>query len=385
MSGEVQRCGGCGTTDLTEMFDMGSQPLAEGGSSRSYPLRLLRCLNCSLVQLSAVVDKETVFQPEHPYTTGNSEALRKHYQGLAWTIQPSLHAGDVIVDIGANDGTFLRSFSGHLGSPDLKLIAVEPTNQIRKPATYGNQAPLEIYQEFFTAELASRIRGKHGPAKVVTACNVLAHVPSPHDFLAGVTILLDEDDGVFITENHDLESITGGLQIDTVYHEHLRYYDVASLSYLLERHFMRVTRVTEIATHGGSLRVTARPRKPGFPGRARAAATALRAMLWKITFGGHQAVYGISAATRAAPIIHYAGIADFISVTCEVPGSDKIGSKIPGTRISVIDEAALIEDQPPYALLFNWHMADIVVPKLRERGYKGKFIVPLPEPKVLDD
>lgn len=363
---------------------MGTQPLAEGGSAHSYPLRLIRCDECSLVQLDYAVDPAEVFRPEHPYSTGNSAALRKHYGRLARNLSSSLFIGDVVVDIGANDGTLLRSFSGRIGNPDLKLVAIEPTDQIRKPASYGNQAPLEIYQAPFTWPLAHEIHAQHGPAKVITACNVLAHVPDMHDFLRGVEELLDPD-GVFVTENHDLFSITDGLQIDTIYHEHLRYYSAASLSRLLEDHGLRVTSLQPIPTHGGSFRITARRARTDFPARARVAATALRGMLWKIVHDEKKTVYGISAATRATPLIHYAGLAGFIGITCEVAGSDKIGTLIPGTQVLVVSEENLILNQPEYALLFNWHMADVIIPKLRAAGYKGKFIVPLPEPKVLDD
>ena len=98
--------------------------------------------------------------------------------------------------------------------------------------------------------------------------------------------------------------------------------------------------------------------------------------------GGH--VYGIGAATRATPLIHYAKIAPYITAVAEVPGSEKIGCHMPGTAIPVVDEALLVENQPEYALLFCWHVADSVVPALRKLGYKGRFLVPLPEPREID-
>lgn len=386
MHGEVKACGGCGATadHLSLLLDMGLQPLPEAlGNTRRYPLKLMRCLVCSLVQLDYIPDPAQVFKKSHPYSTGNSAALREHYGELAREVATHLLVDDVVVDIGANDGTFLRSFPGSLGHPALKLVAVEPTNQIRKPATYGNQAPLTVYQEFFSSRLAVQIREEQGPAKVVTACNVLAHVPYPHDFMEGVRTLL-ADDGLFITENHDVASVLDGLQIDTVYHEHLRYYSPATLAFLLERHGFRIESQVSADTHGGSFRTCARLPKPDFTRRASVAATALRAMLWKFR-EDRKTVYGVSAATRATPLIHYAGIQDMITACGEVPGSDKIGTKIPGTQIPVVDEQALIDNQADYALLFNWHMAGKVIPKLREAGYEGKFIVPLPEPRVLDE
>jgi hypothetical protein len=377
MSGNVSTCGGCGARDLTEVFDMGFQPLAEGGSSRSYPLALMQCRNCQLVQLSYMVDQDEVFQPEHPYATGNSAVLRQHYRDLVGRLVYPLLIGDVVVDICANDGTLLSCYPP--GRGNLVKIAVEPTDQ-------GRKIPEGVTWErsFFTAALARGMREGYGPAKVVTACNVLAHVPDVHDFLYGVVELL-ADDGVFVTENHDLASITEGLQIDTVYHEHLRYYTPGTLSVLLEQHGLRVTSVEPTPMHGGSFRITARKSRTDFQGRAKRSATALRGMLWKIVEDEHKMVYGIGATTRATPLIHYAGIKDLITVVCEMPDSDKIGTRIPGTQIPVVDEAALISDQPEYALLLSWHAAGDIIPKLRAAGYKGKFIVPLPEPRVLDD
>lgn len=374
MPGEVTECGICGSPDLIPLLDMGIQPLPESlGPSRRYPLRLVRCLTCSLVQLDFVPDQKLVFKRNHPYSTGNSAALRDHYRSLAQGIAGDLSLEDVVVDIGANDGTLLSCYP-----PGQVKVAVEPTDQ-------GKKIPADAawYREFFTRDLAVRIRENHGPARVVTACNVLAHVPDPHDFTAGVRVLL-ADDGLFIAENHDLASVTDGLQIDTVYHEHLRYYSPATLSLLLERHGFHVTSVLPVDTHGGSFRTAARMYKPDFPHRARVAATALRAMLWKIAVADRKVVYGIGAATRATPLVHFSGIDKYVSLVCEVRGSDKIGQCLPGTQVKVVDEARLYEDQPPYALLFAWHMADRIIPKLREAGYTGRFIVPLPEPRVLD-
>lgn len=374
MGNEVKACGGCGSAALRPWFDMGHQPLAEAvGASPRYPLALVRCEDCTLVQLSYVVDPREVFPPEHPYATGNSRMLRDHYLKLAGELEREVAPGELVIDIGANDGTLIGSFTDHL-----RRVAVEPTRQVRKCAP-----GIIRYQEFFTADLARKIREEHGPARVVTACNVLAHVPDPHDFLEGVATLLG-DGGEFVTENHDLASITEGLQIDTIYHEHLRYYSVASLAVLLEKHGLRITSSQETLTHGGSFRVRARLQRAQWPSRANGAATALRGLLWQIAVKDKKVVYGIGATTRATPLIHYAGIASFLSCVCEVPGSEKIGRMMPGTQIPVVDERRLLEDQPPYALVLSWHIAGDIMPKLRAAGYRGKFIIPLSSPGVVD-
>jgi len=377
MPGDITACQGCGYRPLELLLDMGLQPPPEGSGARGrYPLRLVRCAGCTLVQLDYAVPPGELFAKDHPYSTGNSAALRQHYRQLTKEIagDQRLADGDVVIDIGANDGTLLNSYPEDYG---LRRIAVEPTDQGKK---FGGT----WYPFSFSRELAGKIRSQYGQAKVITACNVLAHVPDVHDFLDGVTELLG-DDGVFVTENHDVHSIFSGNQVDTIYHEHLRYYSPASLARLLEDHGLHVEAIEPVQTHGGSFRTTARQAPGGFPVDARIAATALRALLYQLVVQKNHQVYGIGAATRATPLIHYAGIGSFINRVCEVSGSDKIGHKMPGTQVPVTDEADLIADQPAYALLFNWHMADVVVPKLRERGYKGKFIVPLPQPKVIED
>ena len=370
----VITCGICGSADLTKILDMGMQPLAERDSER-YPLVLMQCGDCSLVQLSCIVDQATVFPLDHPYATGNTRALREHFGRLAARLEADLSPGDLVVDIGANDGTFLAAYNNEI----VRRVAVEPTNQARKCGERG----IATYQEFFTVELGEQIRAEHGHAKVITACNVLAHVPDPHDFVAGVAALL-ADDGVFVTENHDVASILDGLQIDTIYHEHLRYYSLASLSHLLAMHGLDVTDVERVGTHGGSLRVTARKRRGDLSDRAYEAATKLHLLLSRLVVTEGAAVYGIGAATRATPLIYFAGLTGLITCVCEVSASEKIGTKMPGTQIPVIDEVYLIADQPPYALLFSWHIAGSLMPKLREMGYRGKFIIPLPEAVITD-
>jgi SAM-dependent methyltransferase len=378
LAGHISHCGICGSWDLKPVLDMGCQPLPEryGSSSEPYPLALLECKACTLVQLSYIAPQREVFAPDHSYSSGNTKALRDHFASLAAQIAPSLKPDDLVVDLGCNDGSLLEAV--RRAAPEARLVGVEPTGQARKCEAKG----IATYREFFTDGLGRQIRAEHGLAKVVTACNVLAHVPAPRDFMSGVTRLL-ADDGVFVTENHDVFSVLGGLQIDTVYHEHLRYYSVTSLSRLLGMHGLAVARVEHIPTHGGSFRAWAGKQQTGdLEKRAQQAAKALRALLDGAAQQG--LIYGVGAATRAAPLIHYAQIAGYLACVCEIPGSDKIGKTMPGSQIPVVDEAKLIADQPPYALLLSWHLADSIVPALRVKGYEGRFIVPLPEPKVLD-
>lgn len=374
---EITACGTCGGGKLTTILDLGRQPLAER-ESEPYPLVLLRCEDCTLVQLSYQVDPHEVFPPDHPYATGNTAFLRQHFAGLAEELAPYAPDDyDVVVDVGANDGTLLAAYPGE---HPLTRVAVEPTRQAAKCRERG----LRTFQEFFTKDVARLIVSNVGQAKVVTACNVLAHVSDPHDFLEGVRALLHPD-GVFVTENHDVNRILRGLQIDTIYHEHLRYYSITSLSRLLGMHGLTVTRVDGISTHGGSFRVWASLQDANvsdLQGRAQRAAVKLNNLVETATCAG--AVYGIGATTRATPLIHYANLATLITCVCEVAGSEKIGMMMPGTKIPVVPDEQLIKDQPPHALVFSWHIANGIITKLRLMGYGGKFIIPLPDPHVYD-
>jgi hypothetical protein len=379
----VERCGICGSARLETVLSLGSSPptcvMAPVGrrqaSEDHHPLELLRCHDCTLVQLSVAVDPRVMFPRDYPYSSGNSRALHDNFEDLArqasgW--MGGLCADDLVVDIGANDGTLLSKF-------DCRTVGVEPTWQAERIAGAA-------YREFFTEKLARRIVKEHGPAQVVTACNVLAHVDDVTDVMRGIGALL-ADDGILITENHDLASVVDG-QWDTVYHEHLRFYDPHSFNRLLEAYGPGCREWQSIPTHGGSFRMLAKrgvgvnppPREYDFERLACDAADsrmAIRGAAMPQTPTSAD-VCGIGATARATTIINYAGLdVEDIAYVCEVPGSDKIGHYIPGTRIPVVDEARLFEEQRD-AILFSWHLADVIVPKLRERGYTGEIILPLP-------
>jgi hypothetical protein len=329
--------------------------------------------------LSVAVDPEIAFPAAYPYSSGHSRALHENFEDLAAHAARSLAGGladtDLVVDIGANDGTLLRKFTG------CRTVGVEPTRQ-------ADRITGPFYPAFFTEDLAHRIVAEHGQAKIVTACNVLAHVEDIDDVMRGIRLLL-ADDGVLIAENHDLASVVGG-QWDTVYHEHLRFYSPHSFEWLLRKHDLGAKYWTKIPTHGGSFRIVATTNphersKPPLRGEydwltAAEEASADRSRLRRkiSSYGG--ACVGIGATARATTIINYCGLdAEDLAYVGEVSGSDKIGRLIPGTAIPVVDEARLFEDQRP-AVLFSWHMADVIVPKLREKGYTGEIILPMVDP-----
>lgn len=366
--GDIKSCQLCGRNALNLILDLGDQPVAERyDSDKLYPLRLMQCDNCDLFQLSYAVDPEELFPADHPYASGNTKALRDHFAGLGTLVARLTRPDHLWVDVGANDGTLLSMCN------QVRRVAVEPTDQIRKSNVIA-------YQEPFTYRTASRILEKYGPAQVITATNVYAHVPDPHEVAAAFHKLLAED-GTLIIETHDVASIIDGLQIDTIYHEHLRYYSPGTLARQLAIHGLELRSAEPIPTHGGSFRAfVAKDKMSTFVGRSNLALKRLRELMDKLD----TQVYGIGATTRATPLMFAAGIQDYIYCVCEIAGSEKIGLSMPGTTIPIVDEAKLIEDQPEYALIFAWHIWKDLAKSLVRKGYKGKFIIPLPEAVIMN-
>lgn len=369
----------------------------------AFPLELFRCEECSLVQIGLEVDAEVLFPYSYPYLSGTTKILRENFAELYREASSliKLSADDLVVDVGSNDGSLLINFKegGH------RVLGVEPS----RAGEVARDRGIETLTDYFGVKLATRLRGERGAAKVITAANVFAHIGDVHNVTKGVVEWLAED-GVFISESHYLLDLIETLQYDTVYHEHLRYYALGALEALFARHGLEVFHVKRIPTHGGSIRVYA-ARSGQYPIQTSVAerradeerfglydGSALKTFaarvvcskltLYKLLAGlkkDHTRIVGIGAPSRASTLINYVGLDDGImDSVMEVSGSHKLDKYIPGTRIPVIDETALYRNQPDYALLLSWHIADELAVNLRRRGYKGKFIVPLPDPRIIE-
>ena len=405
----VDECQVCGSKDLEPVLFLGYMPpvnqMPKVGTrpheQPAYPAELLHCRKCSLVQLGLIVDPAILFPPEYPYTSGVTKLLHTNFADLAQesTALLGLESTDLIVDVGSNDGTLLSKFQA-LGYP---VQGIEPTNAGRLAVAAG--IPTET--AFFGREAAQRVKARTGAATVVTAANVFAHIEDPHAIVEGILDLLGPS-GVFISESHYyLMSLLATVQYDTIYHEHLRYYSVGSIKYLLEMHGLEVIHARHIPSHGGSVRVYA-TRKGQRPVQASVAEMlreeqaggtlsqqlaafrhrAVQSKLDLFTFlrdlkAAGKRIYGVGAPSRASTLVTYVGLdADIIDCVLELPGSYKVGKYMPGTTIPVVDERRLFDDPPDCALLFSWHIADELMPKLRAKGYRGQFLVPLPAPRA---
>ena len=403
----VDHCQVCDSPDLEPILFLGylppvntmpviGSPLAE---QPAYPAQLLFCKNCTLAQLGLIVDPAILFPPSYPYTSGTTKILRENFAELSREVESlyPLKPSQLIIDIGSNDGTLLSNFQKN----GVRVFGIEPTNAAKLAIERGIPSMIS----FFTKEVAEKATAEQGKAQIVTATNVFAHIEDIHDIVAGILTLLS-DDGIFITESHYFRSLLETLQYDTIYHEHLRYYTLTSLRNLLEMHGLEVIHAKRIPTHGGSIRVYAaredrHPVQPSvekilseekreitpeaFARFNRAVVNSkleLLALLKNIKRDGGR-VYGIGAPSRASTLINYVGLDNgILDSVLEIKGSYKIGKYVPGTIIPVVEELRLFSDQPEYALLLSWHIADELIPKLTQRGFRGRYIIPLPSPRV---
>lgn len=380
---------------VNDFHSIGQRPKEE----RSYPAEVFYCPKCHLVQLGLVVDPKIIFPASYPYTSSTTKALRDNFAELYQECSRmfELKKDDLIVDIGSNDGNLLSNFKDRhrvlgITPEDIGQIAIE--------------RGIPTILDYFSKETAERVKKEYGLAKVITATNVFAHVDYVNDVLESIIGIL-KSDGVFIIEAHYLLSLIELNQFDTVYHEHLRYYSLHSLKYLLEMHGFEIIHAKKIPSHAGSIRVYAvragqypiketvvslleeeknvilkKENLSEFRRKVVLAKLELAALLRDIKRGGGR-VYGIGAPSRGTTLINYVGIDEgIVDCVLEIKGSHKINKYVPGTLIPVLEEAKLYEDQPEYVLLFSWQIADDLIPKLKAKGFKGKFIVPLPMPRV---
>jgi len=405
----VECCQICGHAPLDRALSLGYMPPVNqmvpiGQVARQqpwFPTELLHCRNCDLVQLGLAVDPVIIFPPEYPYTSGTTRLLRDNFAELQRESAAMLGLGkdDLVVDIGSNDGTLLSNFQ-KAGS---RVLGIEPTDV----GDIANDRGIPTIKRYFGPEVAREVKTEHGPASVVTAANCFAHIEDVHAIVDGIVELL-KDGGTFISESHYLIGLLDTLQYDTVYHEHLRYYSVTSLKHLLEMHGLEIFHARPIPSHGGSIRVyaakrgthavqdsvrrmlSAEPRGEAMAKRLAAfrrdvtlSKLRLLSMLRELKEKGRR-IAGISAPSRASTLVNYVGLdQDVIDYVCEIAGSLKIGKFMPGTQIPVVDEARLFDDQPEAAVIFSWHIADELAPKLKAKGFRGTLITPLPVPRAL--
>ncbi len=408
----VDECQVCGSKDLKNlmfvgflppvntMHPIGSRPTEQP----SYPAQVVSCTRCSLAQIGLIVDPAILFPPHYAYTSGTTRILRDNFAEMYEEVMRlfPLASSDLVVDIGSNDGTLLENFLKGGAKGGHRVYGIEPTNAGKLAREKG----IDTLTAFFGTDAVKTTLKEKGKAKLVTITNCFAHMEDVHSVIQGVLEILDEK-GIFLTESHYLLPLVETVQYDTIYHEHLRYYSVTSLKYLLEMHDLEINRIKRIPTHGGSVRVYASRRgtypvdgsvalalKEEASGLGAESLAAFRENVVSSKLGLHallkdiksrkESVYAVGAPSRASTLVNYVGLdAGILDCVLEVKGSYKLDKYMPGTLIPVYEESKLFSDQPEYALLLSWHIADELIPKLVAKGFRGKFIVPLPVPRII--
>lgn len=405
------RCRSCGCLDLLLILSLGEVPLANALRTKDevsspeakYPLDLVFCRACSLVQITETVSPEQLFS-EYPYFSSFSDTMVAHSADLVDRMVRSKHldATSLAVEVASNDG-YLLQFYRRAGVP---VLGVEPAANVARAA---EQRGVRTVCEFFGAETAGRLASACGRADVVHANNVLAHVSDLNGVVRGFHTIL-KDHGIIVVEVPNVCDMIEAVEFDTIYHEHLCYFSLTALTKLFQRHGLAVVDVERLTIHGGSLRVFAGRREHGAEvSPAVAALLAEEHSLGMTTAGFYQhfgaqverlkrelvdlvrglrasgkriAAYGASA--KGSTLLGYCGIGraelDFVADRSTV----KQGKYAPGTHLPIRGPEALLEEQPDYVLLLTWNFADEILGQQEEylrRG--GRFIIPVPVPRIV--
>ena len=402
-----EACRSCNSNRLKPVLDLGSLPIAnallrsldEAVSELRYPLEVAFCEDCALVQ---ILHDVPLFPEDYPYYSSYSDALLAHARAHAEGLTERLHLGpdSFVVEIASNDGYLLRNFTER-GIP---ALGIDPAPG---PAAAATEIGVETMCDFFGRALAHKVRAERGPADVIIANNVMAHVPDLNDLAAGYAILL-ADHGVLTVENPGVGALIEHGEFDTIYHEHVCYYSCSSMRGLMERHGLSLFDVEEFpALHGGTLRWwIGRDRPPSerlltrlgdekrrgmttfkyyaqFGRRVQATQDKLRELLTRLKGEGRSiAAYG--AAAKGATLLNSTGIGREVVDFVVDRNVHKQGKLMPGTHQPILGVEALVERRPDYTLLLAWNFAaEITAQQAHYRELGGRFIVPVPEPAVL--
>ncbi len=363
-----------------------------------YPADLMYSPSSKLAQLNTIVNKEILFSKNYAYTSSTTKILRENFKELYADCKKiiKLNSNDLVIDIGSNDGNLLSNFKNNH-----KVLGITP----EKMGKIAIKRGIPTLLKYFNKTTSNFVLKKYGKAKIITATNVFAHIENVDQLMKNILKILDKN-GIFISESHYLVSLIKDNQFDTIYHEHLRYYSLSSLKYLFDKYGLKIIRTKKINTHGGSIRVFAtKSKKYKINKNVKKILNSEKKYLNLKTFdkfrknvfrskinlysilknikNRNKKICGIGAPARASTLINYIGLDEnIVDYVLEIEGSKKIGNYIPGTKIPILSEKKLFTDQPDFAILFSWHLTAGLKRKLRQKGYKGKFIIPLPKPYV---
>jgi hypothetical protein len=409
--GYLDTCQITGSSNYFEAIDLGCQPpcdaLLEATDLNepeiSYPLRLNIFPDSGSAQIDYIVSGKKIYPNTYPYRSGISIPLRTYQQNFAQSILTEFKFDDnsLVVDIGSNDGTLLSGFK----KLNMKTIGVEPTD-IAKIAINDNK--IDTIQSFFDENVSKSIMNEHGPAKIITMTNVFAHMSTLGHVMQGINDLLD-DKGIFISESQYLLDLLESNQFDGIYHEHIRTYSLKSIVTLCKLYNLEVFKVIRASRYGGNIRVYIC--KKGAHKIQSSVNTLLllenskklfepetwqkfreRVMHNKnifVEFMYYCKKYGLNVVADSCPgrgtvLMNYYNLdKSLIPYVSQLPGSEKIGKFVPGTQTPIVNNEIIVKDNPDIIVILAWHYADYIIANWKKKGLTSKFLMPLPNFKII--
>jgi SAM-dependent methyltransferase len=409
MHDSTTACRSCGGARRQEILSFGLMPLADRLLTEKqlslpeprFPLTVLYCEDCSLVQIRETVSPDLLYRSDYPYYSSCSDSWLRHCRDNARELIEilGLNGSSLVMEIACNDGYMLRNFH-EWGIP---VLGIDPASG---PATAAESLGIPVITDYFTEDLAGGLRDAGRRADLILANNVLAHVADLTGFVSGIRSAL-EPGGMAVLEVPYVRDLIEHCEFDTIYHEHHCYFSVTSLRHLFSSQGLSLNDVRRLPTHGGSLRLYV-GKSPTvsdsvralleeekrdridridayrtFAQRVGTVQQTLRELLDDLRSAGKRlAAYAASA--KGATLLNSAGIGrDLLDYVVD-RNPHKQGSFMPGVHLPVCDPARLLEDRPDYVLLLAWNLKDEILEQQAEyvaRG--GRFIVPVPEPAVI--